>query len=429
MTTSRQRLVCRPVRGLVRDSPRARDISIALLLFAVSVPGALYVSTGTASPLPWWAVLLLSGVSCAVLPLHRTRPYVTVAVTTACAVTAAGLGQLQTVLSLGPLMAALYSFALRTDRDGVRRCCAIGVAVLLMTTELIAGPADRPLDLKAVGPAAWVLLPTALGSWVRLRRAYVDAVRARAEHAERTRDEEARRRVAEERMRIARELHDVTAQHLALANAQAGAITHLMRSDPDRAHGILADFAVSTSSALRELKATVGLLRQTDDDPDAPVVPAVGLARLAALTESFRSAGLAVTVTTEGAPHRLSPGADHTAFRIVQEALTNVTKHAAAREARVRLAHSDDRLTITVTDDGGGPTPSRATGDSDTGTGTGTGSGFGLLGMRERAQSVGGSLLARHRPEGGFEVVAELPLFQRDFGQEEAGGSTPVRSP
>ncbi|MGX1909250.1 sensor histidine kinase [Streptomyces phaeochromogenes] len=419
MTTSRQRLV--------RNSPRARDISIALLLFAVSVPGALYVSTGAASPLPWWAVLLLPGVSCAVLPLHRTHPYVTVAVTTAGAVTSAGLGQLQTVLSLGPLMAALYSFALRTDRDGVRRCCAIGIAALLMTTELIAGPADRPLDLKAFGPAAWVLLPTALGSWVRLRRAYVDAVRARAEHAERTRDEEARRRVAEERMRIARELHDVTAQHLALANAQAGAITHLMRTDPDRAHGILADFAVSTSSALRELKATVGLLRQTDDDPDAPAVPAVGLARLAVLTESFRRAGLAVTVSSEGAPQRLSPGADHTAFRIVQEALTNVTKHAAAREARVRLANYDDRLTITVTDDGGGPTPSRPSEASD--TGTGTGSGFGLLGMRERAQSVGGSLLARHRPEGGFEVVAELPLFQKDFGQQENGGSTPVRSP
>ncbi|MFC8666609.1 sensor histidine kinase [Streptomyces sp. NPDC057199] len=453
MTTSRQRpvrglvhsLVRRPARGLVSNSPRVLDTSIALLLFAVSVPGALYVSTGAAPPLPWWAVLLLSGVSCAALPLHRTHPYVTVAVTTACAVTAAGLGQLQTVLSLGPLMAALYSFALRTDRDGVRRCCAIGVAALLMITELIAGPADRPLDLKTVGPAAWVLLPTALGSWVRLRRAYVDAVRARAEHAERTRDEEARRRVAEERMRIARELHDVTAQHLALANAQAGAITHLMRTDPDRAHGILADFAVSTSSALRELKATVGLLRQTDDDPEAPhAVPAVGLARLAALTESFRSAGLAVTVTTEGAPHRLSPGADHTAFRIVQEALTNVTKHAAAREARVRLAHSDDRLTITVTDDGGGATPPRAAGDGDTGTGTG---GFGLLGMRERAQSVGGSLLARHRPEGGFEVVAELPLGQKDVrqenvrqqdsgepgdpgdpGQQDNGGSTPVGS-
>ncbi|MFD3308929.1 sensor histidine kinase [Streptomyces sp. NPDC058694] len=431
MTTSRQRLVHRPVR----NSPQVLDTSITLLLFAVSVPGALYVSSGAESPLPWWAVLLLSGVPCAVLPLHRAQPYVTVAVATACAVTSAGLGQLQTVLSLGPLMAALYLFALRTDRDGVRRCCAIGIAALLMTTELIAGPADRPLDLRAAGPAAWVLLPTALGSWVRLRRAYVDAVRARAEHAERTRDEEARRRVAEERMRIARELHDVTAQHLALANAQAGAITHLMRTDPERAHGILADFALSTSSALRELKATVGLLRQPDDDPDTPpAVPAVGLARLAALTESFRSAGLAVTVTTEGAPRRLSPGADHTAFRIVQEALTNVTKHAAAREARVRLAHSDDRLTITVTDDGGGPTPSRATGGSDTGTGTGTGTeaevagGFGLLGMRERAQSVGGSLLARHRPEGGFEVVAELPLHQKDFGPEEAGGSTPVGS-
>ncbi|MEV0219201.1 sensor histidine kinase [Streptomyces sp. NPDC050704] len=432
MPTSRQRVV--------RDSPRVLDTSIALLLFAVSVSGMVYVSDSAGSPPSWWTAVLLSGISCTALLLHRDRPRTTVAVTTACAVVAAALGFLHTVLSLGPLMLALYSFALRTERNAVRRYYVIGAASLVTTTELIAGPADRPLDLKMIGPAAWLLLPAAFGSLVRLRQVYLDAVRARAEHAERTRDEEARRRVAEERMRIARELHDVTAQHLALANAQAGVITHLIRTDPDRAHGILADFAETTSAALRELKSTVGLLRQADEDvndshnsndsanstksdnPDALAAPApaLGLARLAGLTASFRSAGLAVTVITEGEPRWLSPGADHTAFRIVQEALTNVTKHAATPAARVRLDHSHDRLTITVTDDGGGTAPS-----------PGPGTGFGLLGMRERAQSVGGRLRVGRRPEGGFEVIAELPLGRGDLWLDdlgEGGGSTPVGS-
>ncbi|MFE4817889.1 sensor histidine kinase [Streptomyces sp. NPDC056704] len=409
----------------VRGSPRAQDTTTALLLFAVSFPGSLYVATGSPDPAaPWWTAALLSCVSCAALLFHRDHPRSALALTTAAAVTSAAQGRLLTVLSLGPLMVALYSFALRTEHNALRRSYAFGVVALLMATELIAGPADRPLDLKTVGPAAWVLMPTALGSAVRLRRAYLDAVRARAEHAERTREEEARRRVAEERLRIARELHDVTAQHLALANAQAGTLAHLLRAQPDQVHKILADLATTTSAALRELKATVGLLRHegTEDTADtadtadttedtententegasSPTAP--GLARLADLTASFRSAGLDATVSTEGEPRQLTPAADLTAFRIVQEALTNVTKHATAKAARVRLAYSHDRLTLTVADDGGTigsapPTPQVP------------GGGFGLVGMRERAQSVGGRLRAGPRPGGGFEVRAELPL-------------------
>ncbi|QDN99410.1 sensor histidine kinase [Streptomyces sp. RLB3-17] len=419
----------------VRSSPRARDTTTALLLFAVSFPGSLYVATGSPDPAaPWWTAALLSGVSCTALLFHRDHPRTALALTTAAAVTSAAQGRLLTVLSLGPLMVALYSFALRTEHNALRRSYVFGVAALLMTTEVIAGPADRPLDLETVGPAAWVLMPTALGSAVRLRSAYLDAVRARAEHAERTREEEARRRVAEERLRIARELHDVTAQHLALANAQAGTLAHLLRGQPDQVHKILADLATTTSAALRELKATVGLLRHegTKDTKDtehteeseeseesgesgesegasSPTAP--GLARLAGLTASFRSAGLDVTVSTEGEPQQLTPAADLTAFRIVQEALTNVTKHAAAKTARVRLAYSHDRLTLTVADDGGAlrsapPTPQVP-------------GGFGLVGMRERAQSVGGRLRAGPGPGGGFEVRAELPLGEAALATRE----------
>ncbi|MEU2865355.1 sensor histidine kinase [Streptomyces mirabilis] len=410
----------------VRSSPRAQDTTTALLLFAVSFPGSLYAATGSpATAAPWCTAALLSGVSCAALLFHRDHPRTALALTTAAAVTSAAQGRLLTVLSLGPLMVALYSFALRTEHNALRRSYVFGVAALLMTTEVIAGPADRPLDLETVGPAAWVLMPTALGSAVRLRSAYLDAVRARAEHAERTREEEARRRVAEERLRIARELHDVTAQHLALATAQAGTLAHLLRGQPDQVHKILADLATTTSAALRELKATVGLLRhegtkdakgaedtevsgeseefgESEESEGASSPTAPGLARLAGLTASFRSAGLDVTVSTAGKPQQLTPAADLTAFRIVQEALTNVTKHAAAKTARVRLSYSHDRLTLTVADDGGAlrsapPTPQVP-------------GGFGLVGMRERAQSVGGRLRAGPGPGGGFEVRAELPL-------------------
>src|SRR5258708_23820422 len=135
------------------------------------------------------------------------------------------------------------------------------------------------------------MLPIPIGITARLRSAYLEAANARAEYAERTREEEARHRVAEERMRIARELHDVAAHHLALANAQAGTIAHLMGTDPRRAQEMAGDLSGTISSALRELKATVGVLRQAGD-PDAPLEPTPGLAQLPDLAASFRSAGL-----------------------------------------------------------------------------------------------------------------------------------------
>jgi signal transduction histidine kinase len=289
----------------------------------------------------------------------------------------------------------------RTGRDTTRAFSLVTTA-LLVGTALVFGPADQPIDLKTISPAAWLLLPAVLGTSVRLRRAYAEAMNARAEHAERTREEEARHRVAEERVRIARELHDVVAHHLALANAQAGTAAHLVRNRPEQAQQILTDLIGTTSSALREMKGTVGLLRQAGD-ADAPLEPAPGLSRLPELTAALATAGLKVTVTTEGTARPLSPGVDLTAYRIVQEALTNVTKHAATSAARVRLSYSYDRLTIRVTDDGGGTAATPAPAQS----------GFGLIGMHERARSVGGQVSAGLRPEGGFEVTTELPLHPR----------------
>uniref|UniRef100_UPI001C5E203A sensor histidine kinase n=1 Tax=Nonomuraea rhizosphaerae TaxID=2665663 RepID=UPI001C5E203A len=250
-----------------------------------------------------------------------------------------------------------------------------------------------------LNPVLFLLLPAVLAEATRLRRAYLEAVRARAEHAERNREEEARHRVAEERARIARELHDVVAHHLALANAQAGTAAYLARTRPDQVQSILTDLAGTTSSALRELKATVGLLRRPGD-PSSPLEPAPGLGRLPELLAAFASAGLHAEVTVAGAERPLPPGVDLTAYRIVQEALTNVAKHAMAAATQVRLDYGADRLTITVTNEA---VPVAA-------PPAGPGEGFGLLGMRERARSAGGHLRAGPAPTGGFTVTAELPI-------------------
>ncbi|MGW3288632.1 sensor histidine kinase [Streptomyces sp. NPDC001002] len=385
--------------------PRTVDAIVALALFACSFPGSLITLPGRDLGVSWWPGVLLAGVSCAALLWRRSRPRATVLLTLGCATAAAALGYLLTVLLLAPLMVALYSLAVGTDRRTANTFTLSGIA-LLVGTGVLVGPVGEPLVLRLLGPAAWLLLPTSLGTVTRLRAAYLDAVRARAEDAERSREEEARRRVTEERMRIARDLHDVVAHHLVLANLQAGAVTRQLPTHPDEAVRIATDLGGTTASALRELRSTVGLLRQAGDTDMATghaeesLTPTPGLAQLPELAASFENAGLVVTVSTEGEPGPLSAGADLTAYRIVQEALTNVTKHAGVRVAEVRLVYARDQLTVTVANDGRAGSLSGSPQDS----------GYGVMGMRERARSVGGRVRVGPRPAGGFEVVAELPL-------------------
>jgi signal transduction histidine kinase len=385
------------------DHPQVADLAAGLVLAGVSLPGVALSVHGTAGP-PRLPGMLLTGAACASLLWHRGHPRAAAALTTACTIVVASLGYVLTPLLLGPAIAGLFVLAVRAGQKASNAFTAVTITAVVCAA-LLAGPADESLALKTVGPAAWLLLGPALGVAAKLRLAYLNAARARAEYAERTREEEARLRVAEERLRIARDLHDVVAHHLALANAQAGAVAHLLTTRPDQARKIASDLTGTTSSALRELKATVGLLRQASD-PDAPLEPPPGLARLPDLVASFQPAGLAVHVATEGEPRPLSPGVDLTAFRIVQEALTNVAKHAATAEAHVWLRYGGDRVAIVISNsDGGQPPAARAE--------PGAGPGYGLIGMRERAQSVGGWLRAGPRPPGDFEVATELPLQPR----------------
>jgi signal transduction histidine kinase len=215
--------------------------------------------------------------------------------------------------------------------------------------------------------------------------------------AERTHAEEDRRRAGEERLRIARELHDVLAHNISLINVQAGVALHLMDEQPGQSRTALAAIKQASNDALHELRSVLDILRQ---GTDAPRSPTSGLDSLDGLVANAASAGLAVSTRVEGTPRPLPTGVDLAAFRIVQEALTNVTRHAGQATASVLVAYGDGELTVQVDDDGRGATRQGAE----------AAGGNGIRGMRERAAALGGQLDAGPRPGGGFRVAARLPL-------------------
>ena len=247
---------------------------------------------------------------------------------------------------------------------------------------------DPPGWIPAAGLAAWLLVLAGIGEAIRIRR-------ARLTDAARTRDEEARRRASEERMRIARELHDVLAHDISLINVQAGVALHLMDEQPDQARTALTAIKAASKDALGELRSVLDVLRHADEGE--PRSPTAGLDDLDRLVAGATAAGIDVRVVTEGTPRPLPPSVDLAAFRIVQEALTNVTRHAGPATATISLTYGEHELRVAVDDDGQG------------GNGAGAGSGNGLRGMRERASALGGTLQAGPKPEGGFRVTASLP--------------------
>ncbi|MGH3197499.1 MAG: sensor histidine kinase, partial [Streptosporangiaceae bacterium] len=227
------------------------------------------------------------------------------------------------------------------------------------------------------------------------RRAYVESIRDRAE-------QDARRRIDEERLRIARELHDVDAPTMATINVQAGVAAHVLSTRPDVVAESLQAIKTASKDGLRELRAILNVLRQADDaDPTQPVP---GTAQLETLIAGARRAGLETTLTVTGGPVPLPAAVDLAAYRIVQESLTNVIRHAGLAVATVSLGYHADELRIDVTDTGRGQ-PASAAGQS-----AGQSAGHGLAGMRERAAAVGGTIETGPGPGGGFRVAARLPL-------------------
>ncbi|CAI9405262.1 sensor histidine kinase [Nocardioides sp. T2.26MG-1] len=354
----------------------------------------------------------IATLSCAVLPVRHRAPLVAVAATTAAGMSVAPLDLLLTPLIVAPAVIAAYSLAVRAEWRTTATALLVSAGLLVASTAVFGNLSWR--DAARLGVvAAFPLVAGVLGRSTQNRRAYLAAVEERAQRAEETRESEARRRVGEERVRIARELHDLVAHQITLANAQAMVAARLFDDRPERARESLDELVDTTRDALDDLRATVGLLRQSGD-ADSPVEPAPELSRLPTLLESFRRAGLEVTLRQEGAVRPLPPGVDLTAYRIVQEALTNVTKHSGTGRAEVGLVWGSERMTISVADDG------RGAGAASLGSG-GAG-GYGLIGMRERAAAVGGDLRASNRPEGGFLVTVYLPLPPVKDATPRSGG-------
>ncbi|MFD7262577.1 sensor histidine kinase [Streptomyces sp. NPDC059874] len=388
-------------RQWTRTHPLATDAVLAFGAFVAMVVGSFAdphgphgPTFGTRTPEPFSLLLMLLGA--AALVFRRRQPRAVLAVTCGLSLLELTTGEPRAPVAMCAVI-SLYTVAARTDRPTTWRVGLLTMAGLTGVA-MLAGPLPWYAQ-ENIGIFAWTGMAAAAGDAVRSRRAFVDAIRERAERAERTREEEARRRVAEERLRIARDLHDVVAHHIALVNVQAGVAAHVMDKRPDQAKEALAHVRDASRSALNELRATVGLLRQSGD-PEAPTEPAPGLAVLDELADTFRHAGLPVRVIVELGREPLAAAVDLAAYRVIQEALTNVRKHAGPEaKAEVSVVRVGPSVEVTVLDDGGGsPADSAA-----------PGGGHGLLGMRERATALGGSCFAGPRFGGGYRVHAILP--------------------
>jgi len=250
--------------------------------------------------------------------------------------------------------------------------------------------------------AGWVISAGVMVVASRVWRLHLREVEQRAEEAERTRDEVARRRAVEERLRIARELHDSLTHSISVICVQSGVAVHLARKRGEEVSPALLAIQEASADAARELRTTLGVLRSEDDGDSS------GLSHLDRLAARARAAGLPVTVNVTGVERTLPPEVDQAAYRIVQEALTNVSRHAGRASAWVHLCYTPDGLEIRVDDDGAGSSNANATSNA-TSNGHSASNRLGLMGMRERVTALGGRLQAGPRDGGGFQVRAEIP--------------------
>jgi signal transduction histidine kinase len=313
------------------------------------------------------------------------------------------------------LFVALYT--LTAYGDGRRSLVIAGAGITALTVGWLVAAAD----IEPRAAIGWVffrigasVMSAALGESVRSRRFIAAEAQERAELAERTRDDEARARVDAERLRIAREVHDTVAHAIAVINVQSGVTAHVLDKRPERARETLVAIEQTSSQALREMRAILGVLRDTDNE----LMPHPGLEQIHGLTAQARDAGLDIKLEMPSPPALVPSAVGSAAYRILQESITNVIRHVGPTRVTVALDYGIDVLEVRVTDEGRRHAP----GDDPTGprelarhrSGNGTGGsaepGRGILGMRERCQLLGGDLTARSLPGGGFEVKARLPL-------------------
>jgi signal transduction histidine kinase len=385
---------------LGRLGPVERDAVVAAALTVTVVVCASLDEKGPAIGLGHVAI---AAATCAPLAVRTLWPLPVLAAVVAGTIASIGTYDANMTIAL-PAMVALYTVALTSDRRTTLIVAIAAAPVVVVTISLFSPYGIASFEtVKNFGLA---LLPLAIGSAKRDHRAYIAAVEERAERAERTREEEALRRVGEERLRIARELHDVVAHAMVAINVQAGVAAHLIDRGPDSARGALEQIKRVSGEALADLRATLGVLRQDDDAP-APTRPAQGIDALEELADGMRAAGVEVTIERSGERCTVPSAIESALFRTVQEALTNVLRHSASRAATVRLDVRHASARVEILDDGPCQPVAVAAGGA---AGPIEGTGNGLRGMRERVAAVGGVVEAGPRTDGGWRVQALLPL-------------------
>jgi signal transduction histidine kinase len=394
------RVLARRLQAILR--PALVDALLAAGLSALVVASAVHPAPGFRSggPLGLALAVLMAGP----LAWRRTHPWAVLTVTLAgfAASSLLGFGGAASVGPVGSLV-ALYTVALQAPARrslvglGVAQVVAVGAAVAL------AGHSGEPVRIDLVATVLG-LVAAAWGLGAGHRRLRHDARRLAevAGQLRRQQEANAHHAVLAERARIARELHDVVAHHISVIAVQANATRALLRASPAEADAGLRFIHTTSRDALGEMRRLIGILER-GSPPSDELAPQPSVAQLAALVERANQAGLPATLVVEGEPRPLPAGLDLSAYRIVQEALTNAMRHAGPAQATVTIRYARDRIDVQVVDDGHGHSevPGAAA------------RGHGLLGMRERVAMFGGQFQAGPRPAGGFQVVAVLPTTAR----------------
>lgn len=390
-------------REWLRRHPLAADVLLAGGLVVAEVvltaltpreywPGRLLAALG-------WSVVCAAPVA-----WRRAAPWAAVALAVATLAVPLLLGPAPTTQGMTFMVLTYTAAAAGPPRTAVAAALVLWIPVA--ATSALAPPPDELL--ANVSPAYLVLnnllvgaVAYSVGRAVHARRASTEALRERARAAEENQRSLAERAVADERRRIARELHDVVAHHVSVMGVLATGARRVLPKDPGAADGAIATIEETSRATLREMRRLLDVLR-TDAEPAAELAPQPGLAGIEALVEQVRDAGLPVTLRVEGTPATLEEGVALTLYRITQEALTNALKHAGAATAQVLLSFDGDTVDVEIADTGRGPGP-----DGDR-------IGHGLVGMRERVALYGGVLRTGARPGGGFRVSARIPVEPRD---------------
>lgn len=373
------------------------DIAVALIValvgqfdvWAPSLTGANVVG-----PRP--AVSAVYLVSALALAWRRSAPFaVAIVVLVAYLVQALAFGGSEGPGVLVPALVTLYSAGAYDERP--RSLIPLALLPIVILARELTNPENTDLAnvLDALAWDSTIAAAWLLGAYLRTRRLYVAELQERAARAEQAREDEARAAVADERARIARELHDAIAHGVTVMVVQAEAAEEMLSGAPERARKPLHQVQRTGREALVELRRLLGIMRE--EDAAAERAPQPGLANLEALVETVREAGLPVDLRVEGRPAPLPSGLDLSAYRIVQEALTNSLKHSGAERATVAVTYGDRVLDLEVSDDGRGRTPARS-------------AGHGLAGMRERVALYGGELESGPRRGRGYRVRARLPV-------------------